>query len=140
MLFRSQVRENVDFVADALGEAGRKDWVGQLSSVYHVHRIFYLLVAAAVLAWTWRILLSPMKSEQIPMKSGRGSQLSKVRGVRLFTFLTVGTLLSEIGLGISMHKLGIPPMLQPLHLLFATVLFASAYTLTGILYLKSAVK
>jgi heme a synthase len=119
IIIGTQVRENVDVVKAALGESNRSEIIENLGSVYATHRLFYYVVAAAILLFAFLI---------------RRGNFFSVRGVRFSTALMVTSLISEIALGISMHRLGLPPVLQPLHLLFATVLFSATYMTTSFLW------
>lgn len=121
IIIGTQVRENVDVIAKALGESARGEWVFNLDNVYNTHRNFYYLVAAAIMYWIWLLKRMP---------------LFKDRTVKIYSTLLLAILIAEIALGIGMHNFGIPPVLQPLHLLLGTCLFAAAFTLTGILYHK----
>ena len=120
MLIGTKVRENVDVVAKALGENARANWVSYLGDYYIVHRIFYYLVAVALMYWVWQL---------------RKYRFFKSGVVRVFSLGVIGLLLCEIAFGISMSLLGIPAVLQPLHLLFAVLIFAGSYIVTGTLYL-----
>jgi cytochrome c oxidase assembly protein subunit 15 len=121
IIIGTQVRENIDVVSKILGEELRDEWVFNLDGIYAVHKSFYYLVAAAIMYWIWLL---------------RGMPLFKDRTVKIYSTLLLGILMGEIALGIGMHRLGIPPILQPLHLLFGTCLFAASFTLTGVLYYK----
>jgi heme a synthase len=131
IILGTQVRESVDVVSAALGEANRAEWVPNLSGVYTFHRIFYYFVTAGIMYWVWLL----MKHPDI-VGRGHKTQVFKTRSVKYFSFTLLGLLISEIIFGMSLHYFSIPPFLQPLHLLFGTLLFATAYTITGILYLK----
>ncbi len=120
IIFGTQVRENVDVLKAALGEGQRAEIISNLGSVYSTHRLFYYVVAAAVLFFAFILR----------------KNFFSVRGVRLSTALMVGSLFGEILLGLSLHWYNLPPVLQPLHLLFATVLFSSAYMVTSFLWFK----
>jgi cytochrome c oxidase assembly protein subunit 15 len=114
----TQVRERVDAVADAMGEAGRGQWLANLGSVYDWHQYSFYFVAGAILVWAYLI----------------GNQNFGNRiWVKRFTIVTVSLLFIEVILGIAMHNLGLPAVLQPLHLLFGSVLFAASFTLTTLL-------
>lgn len=126
IIIGTQVRENVDVVKAALGENNRSEIIDNLGSVYATHRLFYYIVAAAVLFFAF-ILRGGIKKE---------NALFGIRGVLFSTILMVAALFGEILLGISMHRFGLPPVLQPLHLLFATVLFSAAYMTTSFLWFK----
>jgi heme a synthase len=121
IIIGTQVRENVDVVKAALGESNRSEIIDNLGSVYATHRLFYYVVAAAVLFFAFLI---------------RKGNFFSIRGVGFSTVLMIISLVSEITLGISMHRFGLPPVLQPLHLLFATVLFSAAYMTTSFLWFK----
>lgn len=114
----TNVRERVDVVADTLGEAARGQWISQLGSIYDWHQFSFYFVAAAILIWAYLI----------------GNQnFGNQKWIKNFTFLTVILLFLEVALGAGLHNLGMPAMLQPLHLLLGTLLFASAFTLTTLL-------
>jgi heme a synthase len=119
IIMGTQVRESIDVISKTMGEAQRHLWVENLPSVYTVHRFFYYIVTAAIMYWIWQL-----KQEKV----------YKVASVRLFSMTLLGVLISEIALGISMHHFGIPPILQPLHLLFGTLLFAASFTVTALIY------
>lgn len=114
----TQVRERVDAVADMMGEAGRGQWLANLGSVYDWHQYSFYFVAGAILCWAYLI----------------GNQNFGNRiWIKRFTILTVSLLFIEVILGAAMHNLGLPAALQPLHLLFGSVLFAASFTLTTLL-------
>jgi heme a synthase len=119
IILGTQVRESIDVISKTMGETQRHLWVENLPTVYTFHRLFYYVVAASVMYWVWRL-----KSERI----------FRVASVRLFSMTLLAVLISEIALGIGMHRLGIPPIFQPFHLLFGTMLFASSFTVTALTY------
>ena len=119
IILGTQVRESVDLISKTMGESQRGAWIDNLASIYRVHRLFYYVVAAAVMYWIWQL---------------RSEKVFKVPSVRLFSMSLLGILICEIAIGISMHRFGIPPVLQPLHLLFGTLLFAAAFTVTSLIY------
>ena len=119
IIIGTQVRENVDIVSHALGEGERMGIISNLGSVYDVHRLFYYVVAAGVLLWAWLLRRARFFTSS----------------VRFFTVLMLVFLFSEILLGVSMHRFGLPSILQSFHLLLATLLFSSTYTVTILLYL-----
>ena len=146
IIIGTQVREAVDVVAKSYGEAQRSTWLANLPFVYDVHRTFYYLVTIAIMYWVWILMKkpplsvrSPFRKESFGLDSNRlknTGKLFRTTLIRSFSTLLLGILTLEIALGIGMHSLGIPPIFQPFHLLFATLLFANAFTITGILYLK----
>ncbi|MBL7815327.1 MAG: COX15/CtaA family protein [Saprospiraceae bacterium] len=120
VIIGTQVRESVDLVSAALGEENRHEWIPNLDSIYRTHRTFYYIVTAAIMYWVWLL---------------RG-RFFKIASIKWFSTALLAVLIAEILMGLTMHYYNIPPFLQPLHLLFGTLLFAGAYTVTGILYLK----
>jgi heme a synthase len=126
IIIGTQVRENVDMVKAKFSEENRSEIINNLGSVYDTHRLFYYVVAAAVLFFAF-LLRGPKKTE---------NSFLNVRGVRFSTNLMVISLFGEVLLGISMHRFGLPPVLQPLHLLFATILFSAAYMTTSFLWFR----
>lgn len=120
IIFGTQVRESVDLVARQVGDEQRELWVEFLPGIYKVHRFFYYFVAAGIMYWVWQL---------------RGS-VFKIKSIKIFSTLLLAILIIEILMGISMHRYSIPPVLQPLHLLFGTLLFSVSYTITAILFLK----
>jgi heme a synthase len=115
----TQVREAVDEIAKASGEAGRESWLDQLGTVYQIHQVSYYSVVIAVIGWgrSLRAIFN---------------HLRLVRGLYLSVLLV---LVGEILLGLGMHHLGIPAWMQPSHLLLATLLFGSTFALAASLWL-----
>ncbi len=121
IILGTQVREAVDVISKTLGETQRSIWVDNLPTVYTVHRFFYYVVAAVIMYWVWLI---------------RRYDIYQVKAVRYFCFSILALLIAEIGLGIGMARLGIPPAFQSWHLLIGVLLFANAFTITAIMYYK----
>lgn len=114
----TQVREEVDVVAEAMGEESRSMWLEALGAVYSVHKFFYYAVVAAFIAWFL----------EVRKKFGR------VKPIMNILYILGAVLLTEIAFGISMNNFGIPPILQPLHLLFATILIAGEFSVLGLVF------
>jgi cytochrome c oxidase assembly protein subunit 15 len=119
MLLGTQVRERVDIVAQQLNTDDRNIWLENLGTIYDIHRFGYYLLAAAVLYWVWNL---------------RKTNYFGNNYLKNICFLILISLFCEISLGIGMAVWAIPPVFQPLHLIFATLLLAGTYTATGILY------
>jgi heme a synthase len=122
ILLGAQVRENVDKISKIMGEEARVDWLSNMGTFYSIHKVFYYLVAASIIYWVWLL-------------RNKYSFFGR-KDLRFLSISMVAMLFAEIIFGISMHRFGIPPYLQPLHLLFATLIFTAAYTITNIIYLK----
>jgi cytochrome c oxidase assembly protein subunit 15 len=118
IILGTQVRENVDVVAENLGEDSRSLWIGALDAVYDIHKLFYYVVVVIFVGWGTKIR----------------SFSTEIWGMRGLMVLLAGVLVAEIAFGLSMHHFGIPPILQPLHLLFATILLAGEFSILGLAY------
>jgi cytochrome c oxidase assembly protein subunit 15 len=110
----TQVRESVDEI-DATG-AERASWIEQLGGVYAGHRAFAAVVVAANLLLIWRLRRS-------------GALGVEDRARRRLAFAVVGLLLVEAAVGVLLSALALPPFLQPIHLLFASLLVGSQFAL-----------
>ena len=119
IILGTQIRESIDLIAKQLGEEQRGNWIGKLGNGYTIHKFFYYVVVGVILFWSYK--LKPYFNNQNSLK--------------YLTLLMIGTVGIEILLGLGMHHLGIPPLFQPLHLLFATILFGAELSLLGIIYL-----
>jgi len=107
VLIGTQVREEIDKIAIQLTENQRNSWVDNLEISYLLHRA----VAYLLLALTTYYFLQLHK-----LNLNKTSILYKIT----LTFTTI-TLFSAFT-GISMALFGIPPMLQPVHLLFGVLI------------------
>jgi cytochrome c oxidase assembly protein subunit 15 len=108
ILVGTQVREEIDEIAEITGHFNRSEWIVSLSSIFTLHKLFSLTVAA-VGAFIY------LQRKQIAATWFQKS--AKAVGV---------VLLAEIGLGIVMTYAEVPRFAQSLHLLFSTILFCLA--------------
>jgi heme a synthase len=115
VMLGTQVRETVDVVAKMMGAEARAEWIANLGFNYTLHIRFYWVLLITLLIWLYRLL---------PFI--KGSLSLKYWSIGLVTMLGL-----EIIFGISMHYFAIPPMLQPLHLLFGTSIFTLCYFITA---------
>lgn len=116
----TQVREEIDVIAKALGEGTRDQWIAQLGAIYDWHSLSYYAVVGALvmLGVQLRPLLSDWKA---------------------LNYLYIGLWLvvaSEILLGLGMHHFEIPAWMQPAHLLLATLLYAGSVSITMLLRMR----
>jgi heme a synthase len=116
----TQVREAVDVVAKAMNGMARDTWIEQLGWPYRLHSVFYYAIVGAVL------MLG------VKLKEGL-SAWPAFRNLYLGLWLLMG---GEVLMGLGMHHLGIPAWMQPVHLLLATLLFASMVSAASLLYLR----
>lgn len=107
----TQVREAIDRVAAELSFSFRETWVSKTGISFLIHRSFSLLIMG-LHGW---LLYSILKS---------GQQSSFVKNIGKYVVLLI---LLEIISGIVMAYFGIPPFIQPVHLLLSTVIFGVLY-------------
>lgn len=119
ILLGTQVREEVDSIAFTLGEAARSSWIDNLGLSFYVHRSFSIVIVAL------HIYLAVMLY-----------RLSDVRMTNLTTAMLV-IVGAEVLFGIMMSYFAIPPVLQPLHLTFAALLFGVQFLILLIYYYAS---
>jgi cytochrome c oxidase assembly protein subunit 15 len=109
----TQVREEIDRVSFAMGNMLREEWVGKVGLVFLVHRSFSLvLLALHVLYFVWAFKFST-----------RHSSLMYWNQALLLL------LLLEIISGVGMAYFGIPAYLQPVHLLFGSMILGVQFIL-----------
>ena len=99
----TQVREEIDLLNKS-GVVERSGWIDNLSNLFLVHRSFSIILVA-----THALLLYYLK------KAGSLSPAAKALGF---------ILLMEIFTGVFLNYLGMPKLMQPLHLFLATLIFA----------------
>lgn len=116
LVLGTQVRESVDEIAKALGDARRAEWTSQFGTVFLVHRSFSILV----------LLANAALAVAIGRATSSGSALR--RSARVL----VGLIVAEIVAGAFLYYAGMPAAIQPLHLLLSALLFgAQFYILIG---------
>jgi cytochrome c oxidase assembly protein subunit 15 len=109
----TQVREAIDRVSFAMGNMLREEWIGKVGLVFLVHRSFSLvLLALHVLYFVWAFKFSP-----------RHSSLTYWNQALLLL------LVLEIISGMGMAYFGIPAYLQPVHLLFGSMILGVQFIL-----------
>ncbi len=109
----TQVREQIDQVAFAIGNLLREEWVDRVGAKFLIHRSFSLvLFAVHVLYFIWAFKYSVRKSK-----------------VNLLSQLLMAVLILEIASGMAMAYFGIPAFLQPIHLLLGSLILGIQFTL-----------
>ncbi|MFN8715173.1 MAG: COX15/CtaA family protein [Bacteroidota bacterium] len=105
----TQVRQEVDTLYKLTENTGRDAWTSQLGGIYNLHQLLAILVVAfnGILFWMLR----------------NKAQLKRI-AVSIFILL-----LAEYAAGVILHRAGIPPAVQPVHLVFATVIFGLQFAL-----------
>lgn len=107
----TQVREAIDEVAAELSFALRETWVSKMGISFLLHRSFSLLILG-LHGW---LLYAVLKSKQ---------QTSFIKNIGKYIVLLI---LLEIISGVIMAYFGIPPFIQPIHLLLSTLIFGVLY-------------
>lgn len=121
ILMGTQVREQIDEIAKQSGEAERANWIGSLTGIYHIHKVFHYGIFLVLIGMS--VQLKPY-----------WRKLGPVKNMFILVFIL---LLTEMLLGISMHNFGMPAWLQPVHLLVAALIFAAEIGAGGWMYLAS---
>lgn len=112
ILLGTQVREEVDYVAERLGNAGRSEWVNYLGVKFIIHRSFSWIVLISQALWYWT--LSNEKKKGIV--------------TTLANWILILTL-AQIGTGILLAYFGMPAFGQPLHLTISVITIGIQFVL-----------
>ncbi len=110
ILVGTQVREGVDLIASELNMKQRETWIDSLGGYYNFHKVAWVVLVVGMVIWA-RDLLQAEVSKQ----------------VRLFVYVILFCLFTEVLFGLLLSYLGLPPVLQALHLVLATVIFAAQF-------------
>lgn len=103
----TQVREMTDFIRESQGEELRSSWIEAMPWFFYVHRSFSAVVLFANL-WLARLLITSL---------GWQHTLSKL------TLTMIGVIGGAVLSGATLGHLGMPALVQPTHLLAASLLF-----------------
>jgi heme a synthase len=106
ILLGTQVREAIDQIS---GSTSRENWIAAISDSFSIHRSF-----------SWIVLL---------VHVGLIVRLRQTQGLKIFPVALILLILGTILSGAGMAYLGVPPFLQPLHLLLASVTFGLQFLL-----------
>lgn len=107
ILIGTQVREEIDAIAKALGSDLRGSWIDELSGIFSLHKSFSLMLGAVVFL--------------LVLQTRRSMLQGPYRKARIALMLVA----AELVLGLSMQFFGMPHVAQTLHLLCATLLIAA---------------
>lgn len=109
----TQVREGIDRVSFAMGNLLREEWVGKVGLVFLIHRSFSLLLMGVhVVYFLWVYKFS-----------------SRSNTVNFWNQMLLALLVIEIASGIGMAYFGLPAYLQPIHLLFGSLILGVQFIL-----------
>ena len=103
----TQVREMTDFIRESQGEELRSSWIEAMPWFFYVHRSFSAIVLFSNL-WLVRILINSL-----------GWQHTLPR----LCLAMIGVIVLSVVSGATLGHLGMPALVQPTHLLSASLLF-----------------
>ena len=107
VLFGTQVREGIDLTASIISD--RENWISALGFEFILHRSF-----------SWVVLVLHVILV---------AKLWKMSGVNRFALTVILLILGTILTGAGMAWFAVPPFLQPVHLLLATITFGAQFWL-----------
>lgn len=113
VIMGTQVREAVDMIANEHAYIDRQYWRDDFPIIFYVHRSFSSLILFTNAWLVWKIFQSFDKTTLI-FKVGS---------------LVIGLIITAIIAGISLDRLGVPPVAQPIHLLMANLIFGVQFFL-----------
>lgn len=105
----TQVREQIDEISKSLLYTQRELWIERLDAIFIIHRSFSWLVAGGCFLIWWR-----------------SRPFTALRPTSLFILLLV---IATVLIGVTMMWWSIPAWAQPIHLLLASILVLSVFTL-----------
>jgi cytochrome c oxidase assembly protein subunit 15 len=106
----TQVREAVDFISHEL-VLERQFWRDDFPIIFYVHRSFSSLILFTNAWLVWRLWQNVAKNHPL-VRAG---------------FLLMGLIVTAILAGVSLDRLGMPPVAQPIHLLMANLILGTQF-------------
>lgn len=103
----TQVREAVDFIAHEHKYIDREYWRDSFPIIFYIHRSFSAAILFTNVWIAWKIVNSTNKSNLL----------------RYCVYSLIGVIGIAIIAGITLDRLGVPPIAQPIHLLMANIIF-----------------
>lgn len=107
----TQVREAVDFIAHEHKYIDREYWRDSFPLVFYIHRSFSAVILFTNVWIVWKIM----------------STVNKNNILFLCAYSLMGLIVAAIISGITLDRLGIPPVSQPIHLLLANLIFGMQF-------------
>jgi heme a synthase len=112
ILIGTQVRETVDQNAQLLGTMKRSGWL-QSSVWYSLHKVLWVVLTGAATVWLGLVF----------------QQMGSNKTVRWLAIGLIACIGLEICFGLILASFELPPVVQPLHMLFANLIFAAAFAI-----------
>jgi cytochrome c oxidase assembly protein subunit 15 len=113
VMMGTQVREAVDFIAHEHSYIDRKYWRDDFPIIFYVHRSFSSIILFTNLWLAWK-LHKTLDRRNILYRTG----------LTLIALIVIAILA-----GITLDRLGVPPVAQPVHLLMANLIFGLQFFL-----------
>jgi cytochrome c oxidase assembly protein subunit 15 len=110
----TQVRETVDYLAHEHSYIDRQYWREGFPIIFYVHRSFSSVILFTNLWLLWKLREAYYGRPNLFLRTGYG---------------LIGLIVTAILAGVSLDRLGIPPVAQPIHLLMATLIFGVQFFL-----------
>ncbi len=107
----TQVREAVDFIAHEHAYIDRQFWREDFPVIFYVHRSFSSLILFTNAWLVWRLFQNVDKKHPL-VRAG---------------FLLFGLIVTAILAGVSLDRLGMPAIAQPIHLLMANLILGTQF-------------
>jgi cytochrome c oxidase assembly protein subunit 15 len=108
----TQIRETVDFITNQHEAMDRSFWREDFPVIFYIHRSFSSIILFTNLWIAWKI-----------HRSGTTGLLLKT------SLILMGLVVTAILAGVSLDRLGMPPIAQPVHLLMANLIFGMQFFL-----------
>lgn len=103
----TQVREAIDHIAAQMNYLGRETWIEQIGLSFYIHRTYSLVILAAHLYLVFLLR----------------KNISQAGTLAFWANVLVSLIAGEILTGIAMAYFAIPAVMQPVHLLLASLMF-----------------
>lgn len=113
VMMGTQIRETVDFISNGHAYIDRQYWRDDFPIIFYVHRSFSSLILFTNAWLCWKVVRSFSKEALI---------------FKVFVLL-MALIVVAILAGISLDRLGMPPVAQPVHLLMANLIFGTQFFL-----------
>jgi len=114
----TQVREAVDFIAHEHKYIDREYWRDSFPVIFYIHRSFSAIVLFTNLWISWKIFQAVEKNNVLLRCS----------------YLLMSVIAIAIVAGVTLDRLGVPPVSQPIHLLMANIIFGVQFFIYICLY------
>lgn len=109
----TQVRETVDYLSHEHSYIDRQFWREGFPIIFYVHRSFSSIILLTNLWLFWK-LRQTLPRQSLLVRTGYG---------------LIGLVVIAILAGVSLDRLGMPPVAQPIHLLMANLIFGVQFFL-----------